>query len=61
MNQSKKWHQIAVKLLDKLGVEYLRLEQTAGGFRYAAWSTPIVANNGGSKVRRGTVRLKSAG
>ena len=58
MNRGKEQHKIAVKLLDKLGVQYLRLEQTPAGYRYHGWTVPHIPNNGGAKVRRGVIRLK---
>jgi hypothetical protein len=61
VNQSKKQHQLAIKLLDKLGLDHIQLvRQRNGYYRYHGWLTPVVTNNGGAKVRRDTVRLKRA-
>jgi hypothetical protein len=60
VNESERRHKIAVGLLKKLGVEYLRLEQTAAGYTYHGWTELAVANNGGKVSRRGVIRLKQA-
>jgi hypothetical protein len=62
VNQSKEQHQLAITLLDRLGLQYIRLKPRKGGsFEYVAWSAPLVDGNGSPRVsRRGVVRFASA-
>ena len=53
VNQSKKQHQLAVSLLKKLGLDYVRLEPRANGhYRYHAWTVPLVDGNGSPRISR---------
>ena len=57
VNQSKKQHNLAVSLLKKLRLDYVRLEpQRNGRYRYFAWSVPLVDGNGSPRIsRRGVI------
>ena len=57
---TKEQHLLAIELLEKLGLEYLKLQpNTRGGYRYHGWTVPPVADNGAPKVvKRGTVRTR---
>jgi hypothetical protein len=56
---SKKQHKLALRLLKKLGVDYLRLESRDGRtYRYHGWTTPLVDGNGSAAISRcGIVHL----
>jgi hypothetical protein len=60
VNQTQKQHTVAIDLLEKLGLDNIRLEhQQDGHYRYRAWNTPIVEHNGSPPtVKRGKVRVK---
>ena len=50
---TKKEHLLAIKLLEKLGLRYLLLEPDANGsYRYHAWNTPLVADNGSPLISK---------
>jgi hypothetical protein len=59
VNQIEKQHAVAIDLLEKLGLENIRLEQQRDGhYSYRAWNSPIVEHNGSPRtVKRGRVRV----
>jgi hypothetical protein len=59
VNQTQKQHAVAIDLLEKLGLENIRLEQQRDGhYTYRAWNTPIVEHNGSlTTVKRGKIRI----
>jgi hypothetical protein len=53
MEQIQKQHQLAITLLDILGLTNIRLERKPDGtYRYHAWSVPLVAGNGSPRISR---------
>jgi hypothetical protein len=58
MSASKKQHRLAVRLLNRLGLQNIRLEPKSDGtYRYHAWNVPLVDGNGSPGVsRQGLVR-----
>jgi hypothetical protein len=60
VNQSKQQHKLGVKLLEQLGLDYIRLEPGRDGrYRYVAWSVAPIAGNGSPRVvKRGRLRAK---
>jgi hypothetical protein len=59
---TKAQHLLAIDLLEKLGLTYLRLEPAARGrYRYHAWSEVWTAGNGSPPIsKRGTIRARAA-
>ena len=51
-------HLLAIQLLERLGVSYLRLEPGPDGkYRYVGWTTPLTAGNGSPpKTKRGRIK-----
>ena len=62
MNQAKKQHKLAIRLLKELGLNNIRLEpQAHGRYRYHAWSVPVVDGYGSPRIsRRGLVQNQRA-
>jgi hypothetical protein len=58
VTQSKKQHQLAITLLEELGLSNIRLERRADGtYCYHARTVPLIDGNGSPGVsRRGLVR-----
>jgi hypothetical protein len=57
VNQIQRQHVVAVDLLEKLGLENIKLEiQGDGRFRYFAWSLPLAVGNGSPRSRYGVIR-----
>jgi hypothetical protein len=57
MSRSKQQHEMAIVLLEALGLDTIRLEPSPdGGYRYAAWKEPRAEGSGaGRLVKRGRV------
>jgi hypothetical protein len=62
VNPIRKQHAVAVDLLEKLGLDNIKLEHQRGGhYSYRAWNAPIVEHNGSTKiVKRGKIRISPA-
>ena len=60
VNQIQKQHAVAVDLLEKLGMDTIKLErQRDGHYTYRAWNTPLAERNGSAKiVRHGRTRAR---
>jgi hypothetical protein len=53
VNQSRKQHHIAIRLLKELGLDNIRLELGHDGrYHYHAWSAPLTHTNGSPLVLR---------
>jgi hypothetical protein len=53
VNQAKKQHKLAIRLLQKLGLDNIRLErQRDGRYRYHAWNVPLADGNGSPRIIR---------
>jgi hypothetical protein len=60
VNSIEKQHQLAVDLLQRLGLDNIKLERRHDHYAYRAWNVPIIAHNGSSPtVRRGKIRISS--
>jgi hypothetical protein len=59
VNEAQKLHLAGINLLERLGLDNIRLEQQPDGhFTYPAWNSPIIAHNGSSKtVKRGKIKV----
>ena len=53
----RKQHAVAIDLLRRLGLDYVRLERGNGHFTYKAWNLPLPRHNGHQTVKRGKVRV----
>jgi hypothetical protein len=51
-------HRLAINLLKKFGLDYVRLEpERAGHYRYHAWTVPRIESNGSPPIsKRGRVQ-----
>jgi hypothetical protein len=61
MNEIREQHMIAVELLKKLGLDYVRLEpqqQAATRYHYHAWTPPFVQHNGRKRSQHGVIRSR---
>jgi hypothetical protein len=58
---TKEQHLLAIELLEKFGLENLRLElDLSGHFRYHGWRIPLSVNNGSPPLeRRGRIAMKT--
>jgi hypothetical protein len=61
VSEIRKQHAIAVDLLQKLGLDMIKLEPDGTGhYIYYAWNRSLVAHNGSAKtVKRGRVRIST--
>jgi hypothetical protein len=59
VNQTEKQHAVAIDLLAKFNLDYVRLERQRDGYCvYYAWNAPIIAHNGSPPtVKRGKIRI----
>ena len=57
----RKQHAVAIDLLQKLGLDTMKLEPERGGYYvYSAWNRSPVEHNGSAKtVKRGRIRISS--
>jgi hypothetical protein len=60
VNQARKLHEAAVNLLNRLNLDYIRLEPQHGDhYRYRAWTvSPIHTNGSPPVIRKGRVRIR---
>ena len=53
MSQIRKQHAVTVDILEKSGLQNVRLERKPDGtYRYYAWSVPLVDGNGSPRITR---------
>jgi hypothetical protein len=46
VNQTEKQHVVAIALLERLGLDNIKLERRDGHYSYRAWNVPIIVHNG---------------
>jgi hypothetical protein len=50
-------HLAAVRLLESLGLDYVRLERRNGHYAWKAWSPAIPVRNGHEQSKRGKLKI----